>query len=111
MLAALIGRLEDHPHTSSLNRSGVYYQNLQCQAEHDTGISDKLKKFIEGSRTNDSALHALEEELRKIDNLFGPLTGTTQAVDIVRGGVKVNALPEQAEAIVNHRISVHRYVC
>ncbi|KAF7349046.1 Gly-Xaa carboxypeptidase [Mycena venus] len=31
---------------------------------------------------------------------------TTQAVDIVRGGVKVNALPEEAHAIVNHRVSV-----
>ncbi|KAJ7686723.1 hypothetical protein B0H17DRAFT_1160593 [Mycena rosella] len=31
---------------------------------------------------------------------------TTQAVDIIHGGVKVNALPEQATAVVNHRISV-----
>ena len=29
------------------------------------------------------------------------LSGTTQAVDIIHGGVKSNALPELAEAIVN----------
>lgn len=33
---------------------------------------------------------------------------TTQAVDIVRGGVKVNALPERASVVVNHRIGEHR---
>jgi len=32
--------------------------------------------------------------------------GTTQAIDIIRGGVKANALPETAWALVNHRISV-----
>ena len=31
---------------------------------------------------------------------------TTQAVDLISGGVKVNALPERSEAIVNHRIDV-----
>lgn len=31
---------------------------------------------------------------------------TTQAVDLVSGGVKINALPEQASTVVNHRIDV-----
>ena len=31
---------------------------------------------------------------------------TTQAIDVIHGGVKSNALPEQAWAIVNHRIAV-----
>lgn len=30
---------------------------------------------------------------------------TTQAVDLISGGVKVNALPEEATAVINHRIS------
>ncbi|KAJ7676167.1 hypothetical protein B0H14DRAFT_3065948 [Mycena olivaceomarginata] len=36
----------------------------------------------------------------------------TQAVDIVPGGVKVHALPDEAHAIVNHKITwVHeRYI-
>jgi Gly-Xaa carboxypeptidase len=31
---------------------------------------------------------------------------TSQAVDVIGGGVKVNALPETAKAIVNHRINI-----
>jgi Gly-Xaa carboxypeptidase len=34
------------------------------------------------------------------------LVGTTTAVDMIQGGVKSNALPEQAWAVVNHRIDV-----
>lgn len=33
------------------------------------------------------------------------LLQTSQAVDIISGGVKINALPERAQAIVNHRIN------
>jgi len=41
----------------------------------------------------------------KVKSLFG----TTQAIDLVGGGVKTNALPENAWAVVNHRISTTRY--
>lgn len=33
------------------------------------------------------------------------LVTTTTAVDVIHGGVKVNALPEQVTAVVNHRIA------
>ena len=36
---------------------------------------------------------------------FKALVGTTQAVDLIQGGVKTNALPESAWAVVNHRIA------
>ncbi|THU78960.1 hypothetical protein K435DRAFT_698985 [Dendrothele bispora CBS 962.96] len=31
--------------------------------------------------------------------------GTTQALDLISGGVKTNALPERASAVINHQIS------
>ncbi|KAJ7811841.1 hypothetical protein B0H14DRAFT_3479371 [Mycena olivaceomarginata] len=37
---------------------------------------------------------------------LGDRLSTTQAVDLVGGGVKVNALPEEAHVVVNHRLSV-----
>ncbi|PWN27918.1 carboxypeptidase S [Jaminaea rosea] len=38
------------------------------------------------------------------------LFGTTQAVDLISGGVKINALPEKSEAVVNYRIDVRSSV-
>ena len=44
------------------------------------------------------------------DPFYRGLIGTTQAIDLVRGGVKANALPEEAWAVVNHRIATQRSV-
>ncbi|KAI0831872.1 carboxypeptidase S [Trametes gibbosa] len=110
MLAAVIKQLEENPHTPHLNRTGIYYTFLQCQAAHDPALSPRLRHLIARARTSDRALLALESELAQTDKKFGALAGTTQAADIVRGGVKTNALPERAEAIVNHRIDVHSSV-
>lgn len=41
--------------------------------------------------------------------MYKSLVGTTQAIDLIHGGVKSNALPERAWAVVNHRISVVRF--
>ncbi|KAI0642377.1 carboxypeptidase S [Trametes meyenii] len=110
MLAAVIKQLEDSPHTPHLKRSGIYHSLLQCQAVHDPGLPWLLRQLILRSRTSDRALATLEDELARTSRRFGALAGTTQAADVIRGGVKVNALPEHAEVIVNHRIDIYSSV-
>lgn len=48
--------------------------------------------------------------LERDERTFRAYAGTTQAVDIIHGGVKSNALPERAYAIVNHRIAEYSSV-
>lgn len=60
--------------------------------------------------TSDHALERLKYRLLESDQMFGALLRTTQAVDLVSGGMKANALPVIAEAIVNHRIAEDRQV-
>ena len=43
------------------------------------------------------------------DKTFKSLIGTTQAIDLIHGGVKTNALPEEAWAVVNNRIATQRF--
>ena len=105
MLAAVITQLEAHPHVPALNRSGIYYTHLQCRAAHDPSLPAPIRSLIAKSRHSDKALYALEKHLATTDRLFPALAGTTQAADVVRGGVKTNALPESAWAVVNHRIA------
>jgi Gly-Xaa carboxypeptidase len=59
------------------------------------------------SLTSDDALRKLTETFYE-DRVLRSLLGTTQAIDIISGGIKANALPEQVQAIVNHRIAVSR---
>ncbi|THU92711.1 hypothetical protein K435DRAFT_840504 [Dendrothele bispora CBS 962.96] len=41
-----------------------------------------------------------------MSRLWKSMSGTTQAIDVINGGVKSNALPEQAFAVINHRIGI-----
>lgn len=69
-----------------------------------------LKKLLAKSTTSDKALDFALIALLKNDDkrMVRSLLSNTQAVDLISGGVKVNALPERAEATVNHRISTDR---
>lgn len=50
------------------------------------------------------------EKVILADNVYRSLIGTTQAITLTQGGVKSNALPEQAWAVINHRIATERCV-
>jgi Gly-Xaa carboxypeptidase len=78
-----------------------------CYGQHAKEIPGFLRWLINQSTWSGLALGLLEQELYK-NGALKSLVGTTQAIDIIRGGVKVNALPETAYAVVNHRVSVLR---
>jgi len=77
---------------------------VQCLAEHAPDLPSSLRKNLIRSQHSDKALRAAEKELFE-DRSFKSLVSTTQAIDLVQGGVKTNALPEQAWGVINHRIS------
>ncbi|KAF9073967.1 carboxypeptidase S [Rhodocollybia butyracea] len=104
-LALLITELEKNPYPIELVRGSVLHDTLLCYASHGESIPHKLKKAIIESTYSDNALRKVEELLVSRDSHYSSLVGTTQAVDIITGGVKANALPESAYAIINHRIS------
>ena len=90
-------------------RGSPMYKAAQCLAAYSPGLPERLRKDILLSEYSDKALRAAEKQLFT-SATFKALVGTTQAIDIVQGGVKVNALPEQAWAAINHRISTERCV-
>jgi Gly-Xaa carboxypeptidase len=105
MLAALITELEANPHVPALHRNDTTYEQLQCFAAHNPDFPSHLAHLVKKSQRSDKALAKLTRELERTNPLFKATAGTTQAVDIIRGGVKTNALPENAYVIVNHRIA------
>ena len=73
-------------------------------------IPHSLKRAIFHSAHSDAALHKVETDFVLQDKWYSSLVRTMQTVDMIYGGVKVNALLESAYAIINHRINTLRYV-
>jgi Gly-Xaa carboxypeptidase len=103
--------LEAHPYPVKLLRNGTYFRTLQCAAAFDDKLPKSYRKLVREAARNDSALVELQEYILKQNpNLSSAKLGTTQAIDLIGGGVKVNALPEHVWAVANHRIADWRYV-
>ncbi|KAI9453412.1 hypothetical protein BJY52DRAFT_1189633 [Lactarius psammicola] len=96
------------PHTSIgiLSRLLVEFEANPIKPQLDRAY---LRALIKISIHSDWALRKLEAELIK-DETYKSLIGTTQAIDLIQGGVKTNALPEGAWAVVNHRIATQSSV-
>jgi Gly-Xaa carboxypeptidase len=109
ILSRLLVEYEANPIEAHLERGTPVYSTVQCVGEHAKNFPASLRALIKASAHSDRALHRLEAELVK-DSAYKALIGTTQAIDLVQGGVKVNALPEEAWAVVNHRIATQRSV-
>ncbi|KAG8683468.1 hypothetical protein FRC11_013533, partial [Ceratobasidium sp. 423] len=126
ILASLLVEIESTPYAPGLPRSSPIYSLLQCFAAHVPSVPSSLRTSILDSicpsdasthqhRKCDKALQDVEDALFDASSewnhgdefaarTYRSLLRTTQAIDLINGGVKVNALPEQASAVVNHRI-------
>ncbi|KAI0056924.1 Zn-dependent exopeptidase [Artomyces pyxidatus] len=96
-LSTIVHTLERNPPPLQLTRTGPVFRALGCDP--------KYSSLVRRAATNDGALAQLQERLMKEDPTARALLGTTQAVDVVGGGIKINALPGSAWAMVDHRIA------
>ena len=110
-MAALIVELERNPIPAKLFRGtpstrlpflkllipspfpedNVYYDTLVCTAAHSSNVPKDLRKTILKSIESDRALSRVETLVLEDSNVRA-LIGTTTAVDITGGGVKVLVL-------------------
>jgi Gly-Xaa carboxypeptidase len=103
MLSHMLVKYEAHPYPVHLKRGTPMFSTLQCVAAHAPELPHKLRHALQRAAKSDHALKHVEDIIFK-DRAVRALTGTTQAIDLISGGVKTNALPESAYAVVNHRI-------
>lgn len=107
VLSELITLIEANPYPTRLAAENPYLGQLQCGAAHSPDFPKKLRKLVSKHASTckakkDELAHEAAEQGLDIQYLMQ----TSVAVDVIEGGVKVNALPERVSAIVNHRINV-----
>jgi len=88
--------------TPQLTTASPYLTTLTCAAEHAPSFPKHLAHQLNVGTKR--ALNKLARFLAKTSDFQRAMLGTTTAVDVINGGVKVNALPEVVTSLVNFRI-------
>ncbi|BFZ57380.1 hypothetical protein PYCC9005_004432 [Savitreella phatthalungensis] len=134
--ADLIKRIERHPYAPAIHDNSPFLGLLHCANEHAPEFPKAYSKLLRHRPTVESLhISRNDVELSKgkrgkkekghgkgrgkpdhlakaiiehenLGDIVRYLFQTSLAVDTIRGGVKVNALPEQVEFVVNHRVNV-----
>ncbi len=105
-MSELLSMIEAHTYSTQLLEGNPYLSQLQCGAAHSPEFPWKLRKLLTHTHQCKRKGDKLAIEAAKQSLGIKYLMQTSVAVDVISGGVKVNALPERTSAIVNHRINV-----
>lgn len=101
-----IALIEANPYEPKMYPENPFLGLLQCGAAHANEFPKKLKKLLPGGPRTCSKKGRLEREVAKLDPTAKYAFTTSQAVDMIKGGVKANALPERTSFLVNHRVNI-----
>lgn len=105
IMAQLATLMEETPFLPKLSKTSPIYSFLQCVATYSDQIPFEFKKAIRHAGTNALANKLVVKFLSK-KRQSKYMIQTSEAIDIIEGGLKVNALPEKVRLVANHRISV-----
>ena len=109
VLSEFITIVESTKYAPFLDESNPYLGALQCGAKYSPEFPSDLKRLLR-HRSSHGQCKAKKDHLAEEAAKQGPfqryLVQTSQAVDLIAGGAKVNALPEKVTATINHRINI-----
>lgn len=107
IMAELAHFIEADPYEPILTRKNPTLNYFQCLATHDPhhNIPRRLKRIILRAGFDYIANVKLMEFIQR-NPLSRYLIKTSQALDMISGGAKANALPEHVSLLTNHRIAI-----
>lgn len=100
IMSEMVVALESNPYTPQLIKNSPIYNHYVCQARYSPHAEPKVTKLLE-----EGDLEALASELASQDRATNFRLQTSQAVDYVGGGQKINAMPEVITLGVNYRVA------
>ena len=103
IMAEMIVALEEHPYTPQLTKENPFRGVLECQARYSP---DELEPWLRKALQRDEGNIGIRLAKARGQSVRFSMQ-TSQAVDVINGGVKVNALPESVTTMVNYRVAPH----
>lgn len=105
IIAEIVTMLESRPYKPLLTTSSPLFQHYACQAVYSPDAAPAITKLVK-----DRNLEGLAHVLISIDRSLHYRLQTSQAVDFITGGVKINAMPEVTRLGVNYRVAPHNSI-
>lgn len=105
IVSQLINLLESNQFKPILTNKNPFLKFLQIFAKTSTNLPSDLKNDLLKAEFDPIANRKVIEWISK-DQSKKYLIQTSQAIDVIKGGVKSNALPEYVSFVYNSRISV-----
>lgn len=100
-MSRIVSAIEDNPFERKLTPKSPVLTYLMCSSDYGKKFPKKLTKLL---KQGEKGWSKVAQEVAKEDAFSSATVGTTVAVDVINGGVKVNALPELVTTMVNFRI-------
>ena len=100
IMSQLVNTLESNSFAPKIIEDGPIHEHLQCLARYSPKAMPKLTKLV-----NKGDLDGLAQFLADTSPEARYLIQTSQAVDIISGGQKINAMPEVTTLGVNYRVA------
>lgn len=110
LMAEVVTRLERTPFEPLFTPRNPTFYEYQCVAEHSHDMPRDVARAIRSAASSPAASRVAAKYIYNSGLGSRALVTTLQAVDVIFGGVKLNALPEYVEAVVNHRVAVESTV-
>ena len=107
VMAELITSIESNPFRPHIHEENPFLGLLTCAAAHGPEFPADLKRLLEKRKpSGHDKPDKLAEAAAKLGDAVKYMFTTSVAVDIIEGGVKVNALPERTRVLVNYRVNI-----
>lgn len=105
ILAELITIIENNQFNPILSNINPIMNQLYCLAQHSSTLDKSLKSNILKSQLDEKVNEKVVNYLMSNEETEY-LIKSSQAVDIINGGIKSNALPDHVSMLINSRISI-----
>lgn len=102
IISEIVVALEANPYQPKIIKDSPIHKRLICQARYSPNTQPKVEELL---RKND--FDALAAEFASTSSLNRFVVQTSQAIDLIKGGVKINAMPEVVTLAVNYRVAHH----
>jgi Gly-Xaa carboxypeptidase len=99
-MSEMVTALEAHPYEPKLIEDGPIHHHLLCQARYSPNAVPELTRLLgKGDLDGAAKFLAADNPMTKY------MIQTSQAVDFISGGQKINAMPEVITLGVNYRVA------